>query len=222
MSNVINHEEIQKLIHSQLQWRYATKVFDGNKKISEADWETLTESLRLAPSSFGLQPWHFIVANSSALREQLVTATTPINKPKLDTASHILILTRMKSLPVEYIDAYMELVAKTRETPISAVQDYRNMIVNKFSTFPAEAQAQWTTRQTYIALGSLLTSAALLSIDTCAMEGIDPIKCDEVLGLTNTNYGTVVAVALGYRSEEDKAQHVKKVRFSMDQVFTVM
>jgi nitroreductase len=53
MSNVINHEEIQKLIHSQLQWRYATKVFDGNKKISKADWETLTESLRLAPSSFG-------------------------------------------------------------------------------------------------------------------------------------------------------------------------
>ena len=87
---------------------------------------------------------------------------------------------------------------------------------------PPDAQAQWAARQTYIALGSLLTVAALLYIDSCGLEGFDPQHFDEILGISGSDYATVAGVALGYRSNEDKTQFAKKVRFTPERVFVTI
>lgn len=77
---------------------------------------------------------------------------------------------------------------------------------------------EWTARQTYIALGNLLTSAALLGVDACPIEGLDPARYDEILGLTAKGYGTTNVCALGYRSEDDKYAVAKKVRYPCDEL----
>jgi nitroreductase len=130
------------------------------------------------------------------------------------------VLARLKSIKVEYIDSYIKHMADVREVPLSSLQDFRNMIVAMTQGLSQEEQAQWAAKQTYIALGSLLTTAALMEIDACPMEGIDPAKCDEILGLSGTDYETVVVAALGYRSPDDTMQLAKKVRFPAKQVFT--
>lgn len=96
------------------------------------------------------------------------------------------------------------------------------MIVSIVTGMSPDLQVQWTAQQTYIALGSLLTTAALLHIDACAMEGIDLQRFDEILGLSGSDYATVSTVALGYRSSEDKVQFAKKVRFANEQVFVTI
>ena len=221
MSNVSGYENIRELIQNQLQWRYGTKVFDKSRLIPASDWKVLSETLRLSPSSFGLQPWRFLVVQSPTVRERLV-ASAPLNKSKIETASHIVVLARLKTVSVEYMDAYVKRMVDTRGVPVDSVQGFRDMIVKKLQGTPPEGQSQWSARQTYVALGSLLTSAAMMGIDACGMEGIDPAGFDEVLGLAATDYGTLVGVALGYRSADDKMQFAKKVRFDEGEVFTVI
>ena len=205
-------------IETQLHWRYATKLFDRSRTISPADWAVLADALRLSASSYGLQPWHFVIAQSGPIRDQLAVAA-PLNGAKFETASHIVVIAHLKTVPAAYIDAYLKLTASTRDLPISALQEFRAMMINSMEGMSPQAQFQWTARQAYIALGGLLNAAALLGIDACPMEGIDPEQFDKVLGLTGTDYASVVAVALGYRSPDDKMQHAKQVRFPADQVF---
>ncbi len=220
MNSSNSQEGIGQYIQRQLQWRYAAKIFDKTRSIAQVDWNVLADSLRLAPSSFGLQPWHFVVVQSSDLRQKLAEAA-PMNRQKFETASHIVILARLKTIKVEYIDSFIKHIAETREVPPSALEEYRNMIVDVTQAMSDQDQVQWITRQTYIALGNLLTTAALIGIDTCAMEGIDPIKFDGILDLSKTDYVTVVAAALGYRSTQDEMQFAKKVRFPSEQIFTM-
>jgi len=221
MSQSDTHASLGQQIQAQFQWRYATKLFDKSRKISAGDWEVLTDALRLAPSSYGLQPWQFVIVESAAVREQLAVAA-PMNRAKFETASHVVVFARRKSITPEYVDSFLTLVSETRGVPLTALQDYRGIILNSVGKLPPEVQEAWTARQTYIALGALMTSAALLNIDTCALEGIDPARFDEILGLAGTDYGSVVALALGYRSPDDALQHAKKVRFAPAQVFKVV
>jgi len=217
MSN-ITKENISHHIQTQLLWRYATKLFDKNRKIPTSDWNILAESLRLSASSFGLQPWRFVVVQSLEILGKLGNAA-PLNRIKFETASHVVVFTRLKVITIEYIDNYMKLISETRNLPSIELNEFRNMIVNWVPTMPAEVQANWIARQTYIALGNLLTTAAMLEIDACPMEGIDLLQFDEILGLTGTNYASIACVALGYRSPEDKTQFLKKVRFPSNDLF---
>jgi len=208
-------------IETQLNWRYATKLFDPQKKIDPADLHTLMESVRLSASSFGLQPWSFVLAQSEEMKAKLALAA-PMNKSKFETASHIMVLANKKTLTPEYVDSYVQLISDTRGVPVQALQDFRAIMVNKTQAMSPEALAQWTARQTYIAMGSLMTTAALLGIDTCAMEGIDTAQFDDILGLSQTGHGTLAAVALGYRSKEDSLQFAKKVRFASDKILKMV
>jgi len=221
MSQHDSNESIRHQIESQLNWRYATKLFDKSKKILEVDLHTLTESLRLSASSFGLQPWCFVVAQSEDMKAKL-SAAAPMNKAKFETASHIVIFANKKTMTPEYVDSYIQVISETRGVPLSALQDFRNIMLNKVQGMTAEALTQWTARQTYIAMGGLITAAAMLGIDTCAMEGIDAAQFDQILGLSATGHGTLAAVALGYRSAEDTLQSAKKVRFAADQIIRIV
>lgn len=208
-----------QLIQESLQWRYATKRFDPERKIAPETWKALEESLRMAPSSFGLQPWHWIVVTNPEIRKQLQAHSW--NQPQITEASHLVVLASAKDMSEDAIDSFLKLTADTRSFPVENLAAYRGMIVpfvNRLKN--AQALEAWTTRQAYLALGMLLSSAALLRVDSCPMEGIDPVNYDKILGLENTNFSTRVACTLGYRADSDASAKAAKVRYPHAQVFS--
>jgi len=208
-----SHELIQAL-----QTRYATKAFDASKTIAAAEFEALLESLRLSPSSFGLQPWKFLVVENPELRSQLRAQSW--NQPQVTDASHLIVLAVKESITAADIEKWIECLAITQNTPIGQLAPLQGMIQQFTGAMSADDMLHWNTRQLYIALGQLMTSAAVLGIDTCPLEGISPADYDQILGLTGSGYRTKVACALGYRSDTDKYASAPKARFPLDQVVT--
>lgn len=199
-----------------LRFRYATKAFDPARKIPAETWEAFEKSLVLTPSSFGLQPWKFLVVENPEIREKLKSASW--NQPQLTDASHLVVLTARTDLTQADIDSWIARLSEIQGTPTEALAGLSGMISSFSSAMtPAEKQA-WNTRQVYIALGQLMTSAAVLGIDSCPLEGISPADYDTILGLPGTGYATAVACALGYRSPEDKYAVAPKARFADAQV----
>jgi len=201
----------------QLNWRYATKQFDPQRKISAEEWATLEEALVLTPSSYGLQPWKFVVVTNPAIREQLVTVSW--GQRQVADASHLVVFAIQKDLSEQHIDSHLNRVSEVRGVPRESLGQYREMMVGGLVKRLGEAERNaWATKQVYIALGNFLTSAALLGIDACPMEGIDTAKYDEILGLEKHGLSAVVAAPAGYRAETDKYSQAKKVRFAREQV----
>ena len=196
----------------KLNWRYAVKLFDSTKKISSDDWKILESALILTPSSYGLQPWKFLVVTSEDLKQKL----TPLswNQKQVASCSHYVVLLAKDQMTEDDVSRYMQRISDVRGTDVSSLNSFKNAIIGDVVKGDrSQWVKEWATRQVYIALGNLMTSAAMLEIDTCPMEGIDQKKYDDVLELNNSGYHTVVACAVGYRSAEDKYQNAKKVRF---------
>ncbi|MGC3991316.1 MAG: NAD(P)H-dependent oxidoreductase [Chthoniobacteraceae bacterium] len=204
-----------------LNWRYATKQFDPTKKISAGDWAALEEALVLTPSSFGLQPWKFLVLTNAELREKLVGFSW--NQRQVADASHFVIFAGKTTLGKEEIEHYLQRIAEVRGTPIEALAPFRGMLEGSLLNGPLSSiVAEWAARQVYIALGNLMTAAAMLKIDTCPMEGFEPAKYDEVLNLPAQGLRAVVACAVGYRSENDKYAGLAKVRYPKAEVVEII
>lgn len=210
---------INENVLTRLRWRYATKQFDPNRKISPADWQTLEESLVLTPSSFGLQPWRFLVITDPALREKLVPVSW--GQRQVADASHLVVFAVRKSLGEGDVDRYLKRISEVRGVGSDSLKGFRDMLLG-FLAQPAERfnAANWAARQAYIALGQFMTTAALLGIDTCPMEGLEPEKYDEILGLGAQGYQTVVACPAGYRALTDKYATLPKVRFPASEVIS--
>ena len=199
-----------------LRFRYATKAFDPARKIPAETWDAFEKSLVLTPSSFGLQPWKLLVVENPEIREKLKAASW--NQPQLIDASNLVVLTDRTDLTQADIDSWIARLSEIQGTPIEVLAGLSGMISSFSSAMtPAEKQAL-NTRQVYIALGQLMTSAAVLGIDSCPLEGISPADYDTILGLPGTGYATAVACALGYRSPEDKYAVAPKARFPDAQV----
>jgi nitroreductase len=202
---------------TQLKWRYATKKFDPTRKISAATWVSLEQTLVLSPSSYGLQPYRFIVVIDPKLREALKLLAW--GKPQVTDASHFVVFARKTTISGEDVTKFINLTTDSRGMPRGSLQGYYDMIIGDLVKGPRSAWVdEWTARQTYIALGNLLTAAALLGIDACPMEGLDPAKYDEVLGLPAKGYSTVCVCALGYRAADDKYATAKKVRYPAEEL----
>ena len=199
-----------------LRWRYATKSFDTAKKIPQDVFDALLDAMVLAPSSFGIQPWKFIVVQDPALRAQLQPASW--NQPQVTEASHFVVLAARETIAAAQVDAWIAHIAKVRGVPEASLADYRGRMTGFLAAMDDGQKFAWASRQTYIALGQLMTSAALLAVDACPMEGISPPAYDQILGLVGSGYRTVVACALGYRSADDKYALVPKSRFERTQV----
>lgn len=193
-----------------LQWRYATKAFDPAKKIPADTWSMLEESLVLTPSSFGLQPWKFLIVQDQELREKLVAHSW--NQRQVADCSHLVILTVRKQLSPQDIDAFFTRMVEVRGGTADALMAYRKMVDG------AHAQGfmstEWAKKQAYIALGQFMTACALQRIDTCPMEGFVAAKYDETLGLEAQGLTTAVLCPAGYRSADDRYADLPKVRFS--------
>lgn len=199
-----------------LKWRYATKVFDSHKKLSAAQLDALLEALHLCPSSFGLQPWQFIVVSNPQVRAQLRTAS--FDQPQITDASHLIIFAAQKDITDEVIDRYLQSIVDIRGVNIESLQSRSTMIKEWTNAKTLQERKEWATRQVYIALGILLAAAALEGIDACPMEMFDQKKFDEILGLGALNLESRVIAAVGFRSASDAYAQAKKVRFPKDQV----
>jgi len=201
----------------QLNWRYATKKFDATKKISAADWAVLEEALILTASSYGLQPWKFIIVTDPALKAKLRPASW--NQSQVEDCSHLVVFTAKQDVTEADLDRFITRTAEVRGTPVESLAGYKGFMMGDLVNGARHAVIhEWAARQTYIAMGNLLTSAALLGIDACPFEGIEPAKYDEILGLKGTGYATVSACPVGYRAEDDKYASAPKVRFEAKDV----
>jgi len=195
-----------------LRWRYATKAFDPAKRIPADVWSALEEALVLSPSSYGLQPYHFIVVQDPALRARLRAVSW--NQAQVEEASHLVVLAYHRKLDVAWADAFLDRVVEVRGVPKESLGGYRKAILGDLIEGPRSAISDhWAARQLYIAYGNLMTSAALLGVDTCPLEGLDPAAYDQILDLEQTPWKTAAALTLGYRAEGDKYATLPKVRF---------
>ncbi|MDX1767892.1 MAG: NAD(P)H-dependent oxidoreductase [Arenibacter troitsensis] len=201
-----------------LKWRYATKKFDTSKKVSQKDLEILLEATSLSASSYGLQPYEILVIEDAALRNKLQPAAW--GQSQITEASHLIVLANQSNFGEELVDDYLENVSETRGIPSNDLQGYSDFMKSKLMPLSESAKATWTARQTYIALGNLLSAAAELKIDTCPMEGFDSAQFNEILGLSKKGLNAAVLVAIGYRSQEDQTQHYKKVRKNKESLIT--
>lgn len=193
-----------------LQFRYATKQFDPARKIDHTTWAALEESLVLTPSSFGLQPWKFLVITDQAVREQLVEHTW--GQRQVADCSHLVVMTVRTSVDEAYIDRFIARIAEVRGVPSESLAGYRGMMAGSLGMMTPD----WAARQAYIALGQFMLAAAMLGIDTCPMEGFLPAKYDEILGLTAQGLTTAVLCPSGFRAATDKYANLPKVRWVAD------
>jgi nitroreductase len=198
-----------------LNWRYATKAFDPAKKIPADTWTALEDSLVLTPSSFGLQPWKFIVIQDQALRESLVPHAW--GQRQVADCSHLIVLAVKKDMPESFIDENITRMIEVRGGTPEALLGFRNMVAGFRTQLGAANQlTTWAKLQSYIALGQFMLAASLLDVDTCPMEGFVPEKFDEILDLAKDGLTTAVLCPVGYRSSDDKYGHLPKVRFKKE------
>lgn len=203
-------------ILSALKWRYATKKFDPQKKVSDKEINDLLECLRLSPSSYGLQPWKFLVISNPDLRAELQKHA--YNQPQIVDASHLIVLCAKTTIDKKYVEMYTSEIARIRGIPRESLKEYEQMMTGFVTSHTPQFLTEWAKRQVYLALGILLESSALKGIDACPMEGFDCIKFDKVLKLESQGLASAVLCTVGYRSSSDDYAQAKKVRFETSAV----
>lgn len=202
--------KIDNTLIDSLNWRYATKSFDSEKKLNEAQLDSLLNAVQLAPSSYGLQPYQVIIVSNQEIKEKLKAAA--YNQAQLTEASHVFVFAIHKEFTTAHVDEYANNIAKTRNIEIATIQGFVDIMKGTVNSKTQDQLSVWNAHQAYIALGILLETAALHNIDTCPMEGFDNTAFDNILGLADKNLTSVVIATVGFRSESDAYQHYAKVR----------
>tara|TARA_R110000765_G_scaffold76241_2_gene149305 strand:+ start:7343 stop:7975 length:633 start_codon:yes stop_codon:yes gene_type:complete len=205
-------------IVDKLNWRYATKKFDSSKKVSEEDLETLLEAARLTASSYGLQPYEIYVIEDTNVRQKLRKAS--YDQPQITDASYLIVLANKPTFNETMIDDYIANIKAIRGVSKEDLEGFSQTMKSTLLDLPDAYKNTWTSNQTYIVLGNLMTVASEMKIDTCPMEGFDKDKYNEILGLTDKDLNAAVVLAVGYRSADDTTQHYPKVRYSKEQIIT--
>lgn len=199
-----------------LEWRYATKVFDKSKKISDNDMDEIVESFRLTASSFWLEPWKLIIVENPETREKLKWYSW--NQAQITDASHLLVLARVNEIDDKYIDAFLDNNVTLTWASREELSWYEKMMKWYFWNLDENQKASWARDQVFIALWNLMSFLANKHIDSCAIWWFDPKMYDEVLDLKSNWLSSVVVLPIGYRSEEDKYANKPKVRFSKNDI----
>lgn len=198
----------------KLQWRYATKQFDTTKKISDETLNVLLESMRLSPSSFGLQWRWFVVVTDQETRQKLLPYTR--GQSQVVDASHLLVLCRRTDVDSDFVHRYLQNLATARGVEIDKLDGHKNMLLWFLEGKNDLQLNEWLSKQAYIPLGFLLSACAMLGVDSCPMEGFDPAKYNEILGLAEHNLASCTVVPIGYRSSDDKYASMTKARFATE------
>lgn len=212
-------ENISEII-KELNWRYATKKFDPIKHVPDTDLQELLEVMRLAPSSFGLQPWKFIVVKNKEVRQKIRAAAW--DQPQVTEASHLIVLCAKKDITHEDIKKYIEKIASHRGISTDSLKGFEDMMVGFRNGRSNSEIVDWTKRQVYIPLGMLLSACARKKIDAIPMEGFNPNLLDEILGLESKGLTSVVLCGIGYRAHDDHSANYAKVRFDKHEIVEII
>ncbi len=203
-------------LKESLEFRYAVKKFDTQKKISENQVQKLLEAANLTATSYGLQPYKIILVKDTILREKISDASFGQRQPA--EASHLFILAARSDIDEKYIAEHVNHLAIARNLDAQATEKFTAMLTGFIMDKTSEQLLQWALKQCYIVLGNLLTCCAVENIDSCPMEGFSSAKVDELLKLSEKNLHSVVMLPLGFRSSLDKYQFIKKVRKPLSEI----
>ena len=204
---------MQNEFSKAMGFRHACKIFDENKKIPDEEITYILEAGRTSPSSFGMEGWKFLVISNKALKEKLRPFCW--DQVQVTSCSHLVIIlaaienVKVESgevkkrfarhgMPQENLDAYMDIYPKHLAETLSSDENIYH----------------WTAKQSYIALGNMMTAAAYIGVDSCPIEGYDKEKVEEVLGLDSSKWQLSVVLPLGYRINEQPTQ----LRLPFDEV----
>jgi nitroreductase/dihydropteridine reductase len=194
----------------KLQWRYATKKFDSERKLGQDSIDTLKKAFDLTATSYGLQPIKLVIVSDDAVKEQLLPHSW--NQKQVVQASHVLVFCVETNVDESYIKGYFERVKNERNTPDEVLSPFRASLIKSFEKMTDEDKYVWASKQAYLAMGNLLTVCSMIDIDACPMEGFIPAKYDEILALKERGLSSVLAMPVGYRAEDDMFSTFKKVR----------
>ncbi|SHI59817.1 oxygen-insensitive NAD(P)H nitroreductase [Aquimarina spongiae] len=215
-------------IKDVLNWRYTTKSFDPNKKISPEDLEQVKSLLQMSPSSTNLQPWHFIIAGTEEGKQRFTKSTQGFfifNEPKVLNASHVVAFCSRTSATDEYM---RHLVDKEDDDGRYAKPEFKEQTYGARNLFAdihrydVKDFQHWMEKQVYLNIGNFLLGVAAMGIDAAPMEGFDMKAFDEEFGLRQKGFTAVTLVALGYRSENDFNAKLPKSRLDQDEILTLV
>jgi len=215
-----------KNITEAMNWRYSTKEFDTNKKISAEDFQSLKDILRLSPSSTNIQPWHFVIANVKADKVQIAKGTEGMyefNDAKVKGASHVIVFCSRVYADDEFLDDILEKEkadGRFAEPKFKEQMHQTRKMFLDIRRYEQKDEPHWLIEQLYLNVGALLLGAATLGIDAVPMEGVDLKALDEEFDLRNKGYTAVAVVSLGYRSEDDFNAELPKSRFDEENIIT--
>lgn len=197
-------------IIESLQWRYAAKKFDASTIISDEKIERICTAFNLTATSYGLQPIKLLVVKNKEL--QLKMQAAAFNQVQVSSASHVLILCIETNINADFIDNYFNYMKTARPDDYENIDAYHKVLIDRFEKKSQEELNLWATKQTYLALGNLLTVCAVEKVDSCPMEGFDPKAINELLNLDKKNLASVLLLPLGIRAKDDLSANGTKVR----------
>ena len=204
-------------IDAALQWRYAVKAFDPSRSIDPETWACLENSLVQSPSSYGLQPWKFLLITDPALRAQLRPHSW--NQSQITDCSHLVVFLLRREIALGDVDRLIAATSAARGLAPEQLDFYRELILKDLVNGPRSQEIErWSSNQVYIALGTFMAAAALLEVDTCPIEGFSPLEYDRILELETSPYRSCVVCAAGYRDASDKYANLAKVRYPANEL----
>jgi len=197
---------------ANLEWRYAAKKFDTTKKVSDADLEKILEAIRLTPTSFGMQPYHFYVITNEEKKQAIEAAA--YHQPQITTSSHLIVMCARNDLTAVK-DDYFDALSGGNNEAREKLSGFEQMVTG----FLPHASPEWAKKQVYIAQGFALAACAELQIDSSPMEGFDAVKVTEILDLPE-HLEAAVLLPIGYRADDENPR--PKFRFTKDILFTTI
>ncbi|WP_127845697.1 NAD(P)H-dependent oxidoreductase [Psychroflexus aestuariivivens] len=203
-----------------LQWRYATKKFDAEKKVNSEQIEILKKAFNLTPTSYGLQPLRLIIISNQELKNKLFEHS--FKQIQVKTASHLLVICTENMVDSKFINNNFELQKEIRETTDEIIKPFREFLIKNFNDKSKTEIKTWAVNQAYLALGNLLTVCASEKIDACPMEGFDNKAYDKILNLGDKNISSSLVLPVGFRAKDDAFADFKKVRRPLSETIIEM
>ena len=215
-------------IINTLKWRYATKKFDPDKKVSDTDIATLKEAVRLTPSSYGFQLYKVIVVTDQKIKDKLYKES--YYQSQIRDCSHLFIFCSYKTVDSKHIDEFIDLMEQGRQQDDERAYMDKMKSKAKIMLYGTIAKADigrrdksealhWMQKQCYLAISQLMVACADMRIDSCPFEGFSTEAYDKILDLGDKNLTSTVLLPVGYRTEDDRHQFRTKVRKPLDKLF---
>lgn len=203
-----------------LQWRYATKIFDTSKKVSSEDLQEIMEAFRLSASSLGLQPWKLLIIENQELKNQIMEGAR--NQTHIGNNSHLLVFTKPTTITTNLAERHLNTTSTVTGASREQLAGYESMLYQFISGLSETEADTWAREQVFLALGNVLGFLASKRIDACPVGGFDKQKINEVLQLKEKGLESVVLLPIGYRNPEDKYATTPKVRYAVEEVCKII